>query len=148
MCIEREVECMGDIKRIPYQTSFEEELIQRYRILLQELIKSFDINKSFKIHTRKISLNSLLEFLISEYTDDELINIGKWNKEQRSKNVKENRRMVNTTFKQEVYDRIKALGAIAMIPENNIIEGVMKQYTNNELINYLLELKLIQKKEK
>ena len=89
-----------------------------------------------------------MEFLISEYTDDELINIGKWNKEQRSKNVKENRRMVNTTFKQEVYDRIKALGAIAMIPENNIIEGVMKQYTNNELINYLLELKLIQKKEK
>ena len=139
---------MGDIKRIPYQTSFEEELIQRYRILLQELIKIFYIYKSFKIHTRKISLNSLLEFLISKYTDDELINIGKCNKEQRSKNVKENRRMVNTTFKQEVYDRIKALGAITMIPENNIIEGVMKQYTNNELINYLLELKLIQKKEK
>ena len=138
---------MGDKKiRTPYQTSFERELMQRYRLLLQRLTNEYKIDECFKIHTKKISLNSLIEFLISLYDDNELISMAINNRESRLKGDKKERKMMNTTFKPLVYNRVKKIGAISMVSENNIIEGVMKKYTNDELVEYLSKLKLMQKK--
>ena len=120
--------------------------MQRYRLLLQRLTNEYKIDECFKIHTKKISLNSLIEFLISLYDDNELISMAINNRELRLKGDKKERKMMNTTFKPLVYNRVKKIGAISMVSENNIIEGVMKKYTNDELVEYLSKLKLMQKK--
>ena len=120
--------------------------MQRYRLLLQRLTNEYKIDECFKIHTKKISLNSLIEFLISLYDDNELISMAINNRELRLKGDKKERKMMNTTFKPLVYSRVKKIGAISMVSENNIIEGVMKKYTNDELVEYLSKLKLMQKK--
>lgn len=132
--------------RVPYQTSFDKELIIRYRSLLREIIKDFNIDESFKIHTRKISLNSLLEYLFSLYTDKEIIEMAIRNRELRSKEAKKERVMVNTTFKEDVYNRIKSIGAASLVSENNAIEGVMRRFSNDELIENLLNKGLIERK--
>ena len=133
------------IERIPYQTSIETDLLRRYRLLLQRLTNEYKIDECFKIHTKKISLNSLIEFLVSLYDDNELISMAINNRESRLKGDKKERKMMNTTFKPLVYSRVKKIGAISMVSENNMIEAIMKAYKDDELVQLLLDKKKIEK---